>query len=93
MDTIELVIKIDENTYNDIKNGKIYSSVRDVPQESVNAIANGIPLEKGHGKIVDVSKLHRRIEHNLDGTIFSYVPYIDIDTAPTIIEADTRKDN
>lgn len=44
MADIELVIKIDEKTYEDIKNGKVYSSVRDVPQESVLAIANGTPL-------------------------------------------------
>lgn len=43
---MQIVVNIDEETYNDIKKGKIYSSFRDVPQESVNAIANGIPLPK-----------------------------------------------
>jgi len=43
---MQIVIKIDDETYNDIKKGKIYSSFRDVPLESVNAIANGIPLDK-----------------------------------------------
>ena len=44
MASVELVIKIDEETYKDIKNGKVYSSIRDVPQESVLAIANGTPI-------------------------------------------------
>lgn len=44
-DTVKLVIEIDESTYKDIKRGKIYSSVRDVPQESVSAIAHGTPLD------------------------------------------------
>ena len=46
MSDIELVIRIDEDTYKDIKKGKVYSSIRDVPQESVLAIANGTPLPK-----------------------------------------------
>lgn len=41
---MQIVIDIDEDTYKDIKRGKIYTSVRDVPQESVLAIANGTPL-------------------------------------------------
>ena len=42
---MQILIDIDEDTYNDIKKGKIYSSFRDVPLESVNAIANGTPLD------------------------------------------------
>ena len=45
MQKVKLIIEIDENTYKDIKKGKVYSSVRDVPQESVLAIAHGIPLD------------------------------------------------
>ena len=41
---MKLIIDIDEDTYKDIKKGKVYSSVRDVPQESVLAIANGTPI-------------------------------------------------
>lgn len=41
---MKLLVEIDEVTYKDIKKGKVYSSFRDVPQESVLAIANGIPL-------------------------------------------------
>lgn len=44
---MKLVVEIDEATYKDIKKGKIYSSIRDVPLESVNAIANGAPLPNG----------------------------------------------
>lgn len=43
---MKLIIDIDEDTYKDIKKGKVYSSMRDVPQESVLAIANGISLEQ-----------------------------------------------
>ena len=43
---MQVVVNIDEDTYKDIKSGKIYTSVRDVPQESVVAIANGTLLPK-----------------------------------------------
>ena len=50
---MKIVIDIDEETYADIKKGKVYSSYRDVPQESILAIANGTQLPKGHGKLMD----------------------------------------
>lgn len=50
-DKVKLIIEIDENTYKDIKKGKVYSSVRDVPQESVLAIAHGIPLDSVKAEI------------------------------------------
>ena len=48
-DIVELVVKIDRETYNDLKAGKIYKSSHDVPLESAVAIANGIPLDKIKG--------------------------------------------
>lgn len=48
---MQIVIEIDEETYDDIKQGKIYSSCRDVPLESVVAIANGTPLSNNDVKI------------------------------------------
>ena len=50
---MRLIINIDDETYADIKKGIIYSSIRDVPQESVVAIANGTPLPEGHGRLID----------------------------------------
>jgi len=57
---MQIVIDIDEDTYNDIKKGKIYSSFRDVPLESVNAIANGTPLDEKE------LKLKRWIEKDIE---------------------------
>ena len=47
---MKLVVEIDDETYEDIKKGKVYNSFRDVPLESALAIANGTPLPKGHGR-------------------------------------------
>jgi len=57
---MQILIEIDEDTYNDIKKGKIYSSFRDVPLESVNAIANGTPLDEKE------LKLKRWIEKDIE---------------------------
>ena len=54
---MKIVIKIDDDTYKDIKEGKIYSSMRDVPQEAVLAIANSTPLPEHHGRLGDLDAL------------------------------------
>ena len=86
---MRLVIDIDDKTYADIKKGIIYSSIRDVPQESVVAIANGIPLPKGHGRLIDVDKLKPQITYfGISDTPVEVVKCSTIKNAPTIIKAD-----
>jgi len=55
MADIELVIKIPEEKLNIIKN-KMYCGIYD--PDLYNAIANGIPLPKGHGKLKDFEKIY-----------------------------------
>lgn len=94
---MQIVIDIDEETYKDIKRGKIYSSYRDVPQESVLAIANGTPLPKGHGRLIDADALKKRLKEDMciADRLCDYFQSEKIDTAEnyvedteTIIEAD-----
>lgn len=63
-ETVKLIIEIDTKTYNDIKVGKIYSSLRDVPLESTNAIKNGIPLDDVLDKIS--ADIRRMDYHTID---------------------------
>ena len=87
---MKLVVEIDEATYEDIKKGKVYSSFYDVPLESVNAIANGTPLPKGHGRLIDVDDI-RVIELEDSLHFMQHKKGDDVDVyidAPTIIEAD-----
>jgi hypothetical protein len=91
---MQVVIDIDEDTYKDIKKGEVYSSIRDVPQESVLAIANGTPLPKGHGRLIDADRLTKakRMWYRLkNGDVAC--PEIDIENAPTIIEADRSEED
>ena len=84
---MKLVIEIEDKIYNDIKHGKIYSSIYDVPMESVLAIANGTPLPKGHGNLVDYEELKnnaREYGSYAEATLSHIKP-------KTIIEADVEE--
>ena len=51
---MQLIIDIPEEKYNTIKN-KMYCGIYDV--DVYEAIINGTPLPKGHGRIVDIGKI------------------------------------
>ena len=59
MADIELVIKIPKEKYNMIKN-KMYCAIYDV--EVYEAVTNGTLLPKGHGRIMDVDKVIKKME-------------------------------
>lgn len=77
MTDIELVIKIPEEKYNMIKN-KMYCGIYDA--EVYNAIDNGKPLPKSHGRLIDEKDLSLMTVHMIDGML--------VCDALTIIEAD-----
>ena len=86
---MEIVIDIPDKTYKVIKNTKQVSD-----RECwilTNAILNGKPLPKGHGKLKDVSSLLTVTDIKSDGSEFTYVPYSEIEDAPTIIGADKEE--
>lgn len=82
MADIELVVKIPEEAYKLLKNeGVDWLGAEHI----LNAVANGIPLPKGHGAIKDVS--HIEIPMCEDRAYERWVQ-VAIDAAPTIIEKD-----
>ena len=86
MADIELVIKIQEEEYERFKKNqkKEYTA----SMLDVNIIANGTPLPKGHGRLIDANRL--RSMYSINRANFNTVVGIQkwIDEAPTIIEAD-----
>ena len=81
MADIELVIKIDEKLYSDMKSLPFTTFTEDV-------IINGTPLPKGHGRLGDLDALREEVS---SWGMNDYEPsdFIDIiDQADTIIEAD-----
>lgn len=89
----EIVIKIDEKAFQSVINickdgaGDIFHK----------AIANGIPLPKGHGRLIDADELY---DGFIDGTegydcqTWNRIEIGDIiEDVPTIIEADKEGEN
>lgn len=84
----DLVIKIPEEVYRYAKKYNVSSvlALREIGM-CMNAIANGIPLPKGHGRIGDLDALRKEVS---SWGMNDYEPsdFIDaIDEAETIIEA------
>ena len=95
MADIELVIKIDESEYINIKNAINSLIENGVERASMSkvclAILDGTPLPKGHGRLIDADELkeyEQRWSCDYESDGYSHVVEIkDIDDAPTVIEA------
>ena len=95
MADIELVIKIPNETYQDIvKNGFIYDEDNEVV---THVIKNGTPLPKGHGRLIDSNILKGHIDKlpclpdgNFAGNHSALKALINMQS--TIIEADTESE-
>lgn len=79
---IELVIKIDEEDYEIMKhNIAIDNPLCPIDEkEMITKIVNGIPLPKRHGRLIDEDFILRNAK--------SIQTIIDVNNAPTIIEAE-----
>lgn len=87
MADIVLVIKISEKAYNALTHTEFDANL--VVDEMRKSIVNGTPLPKGHGRLIDADTLEPR---DMSPEPW-YSPMwgfelIDIEDAPTIIEAD-----
>lgn len=89
MADIELVIKISEEDYKtlvNINDSRLSSMI--ARMHLFDAITNGTPLPKGHGRLIDA-------DYFREDSIFDIIPFAQrmniecvVDHAPTIIEAD-----
>jgi len=80
---MQIVIDIDEEQYNTIKSDLYNTFPVEMKKWGLEAIRNGTPLPKGHGRLIDADALIFNADY--------YEPLIskrDFDFAPTIIEAD-----
>lgn len=83
MGEIELVIKMPEQIYRHYK--KVWQKKRGSIPES--CIAFGIPLPKGHGKLIDADKV---ISDGIDKGFCDW--YDELKNADVILEADNESD-
>lgn len=90
METVEVVIKIPKRTYDNVSAiGTIVYG--DEAYYIGHAIANGIPLPKGHGRLIDENTIAYTEEEFADGRTYMVVHPCDIEDAPTVIEADKEE--
>ena len=85
---MQIVIDINDNLYTRLFDNGVdnYNDVADMAK----AIRKGIPLPKGHGRLIDADKLLKeaRIDIWTDYGFESKISSIDVESAPIIIEAD-----
>lgn len=96
---MKIVIDIPENEYEWIKRASRQTTP--LNRFCVKAIANGIPLPKGHGRIGDLDSIMNDISNSInemtnigisiDGQYLWAKLNDAIDNAPTIIEADKER--
>ena len=85
MADIEVLIKIPEEVYKQFRKDQKEKYVS--AMISTDIIANGIPLPKRHGRLIDADALNRKDVNCAN------VPMNFINTAKTIIEADKESED
>ena len=96
MANIELVIKISEMTLLNIASRDLLLCSREDIEKLEFAIKNGTPLPKGHGRLIDISKIEEdRVEKDnpiiyltIDGNYTEAISLDYLNNLSTIIEAD-----
>ena len=88
---MQIVIIISEDDYKEVKEDT-YSGT---PFENrvFSAIANGTPLPKGHGRLIDADALEIGPRFNENGDLYGHIYYIteyELNNAPTIIESEEK---
>lgn len=86
---MHIVINIDEEVYKrtlSYKDLPVTSNLANDYPELTHAVANGVPLPKGHGRLIDADKFIN------DFACFGYIEAMNVDyfraVVQTIIEAD-----
>ena len=89
---MQIVIDISEEMYEDLKHLNVHGFTTAVEE----AVANGTPLPKGHGDLIDKNKLSKKKQYlfKTDNGAFPksewFIKADDLFSAPTIIPADTE---
>ena len=95
MSKIKLVVEIDKDYYEIIKNE--VEKANGTGYKPFVIIANGTPLPKGHGRLIDADRLEKPMEFACMGVMAGTDAYNEplkvIERAPTIVEADNETDD
>ena len=91
---MKIVIDIDEHIYKQVMaDSEVYILDNEVDRILIeNAIYNGTPLPKGHGRLIDADELKKHKYHD-NHRFENAVAVAYIDWADTIIEADEEDED
>lgn len=83
---MEIVINIPDRIHYGIDKG-ITVNGSEASQIVLDAVKNGTPLPKGHGRLIDADALNFNADYNEP-----LISKLDFDWAPTIIEAEKERE-
>ncbi len=87
---MQIVIDIDEEIYKrtlPYKNISIFSDYSAL----MHVVANGVPLPKGHGRLIDADEINLQDISPVDGFSVYGATAEDIDLTPTVLEAESEE--
>ena len=91
---MKLVITIDDDIYDDyLKQGATLPKYGTEIDSLYEALWNGVPLPKGHGRLIDADAINIHDVSPAYGMEVYGVTQDDIEYEPTIIEADKESEN
>ena len=92
---MQIVIELNENDF--IEVSRDYYSGTPFENRIFYVVANGIPLPKGHGRLIDADKIN---DSNIEAVKRNGKIYVElsdlqnlIDNAPTVLEADKEQES
>ena len=86
---MQIVIDIPKDVYKETLRTEIWNEYE---KRAIRfAIRNCTPLPKGHGRLIDASNLMTVTDYDGENEK-TYVPYSEIEEAPTIIEAESEEE-
>ena len=89
---MQLVIDIPENTYIQIQAlARNNYFEHDICGNSMRRIANGTPLPRGHGRLIDVDAINLKDISPVNGFSVYGATAEDIDLTPTVLEAESEE--
>lgn len=94
---MQIVIELSDETYDKVINPHNWYDPNSAIKDIVKAIENGIPLPKGHGRLIDVGQCDRELFYQQCGGADSLITvksaFDMLMSLPPIIEADKEQDN
>jgi hypothetical protein len=91
---MQVVINIDDVVYKRamVYKGEQFPDNDDLLGALITAVANGTPLPKSHGRLIDADEINLKDISPVDGFSVYGATAEDIDLTPTVLEADEAEE-